>query len=80
MLCIGNSGDWTKQLYDKIKVPCMRQLYVHGPYMTEFSDTAITSSNAIAVASGIGITPTLSLMMNYAGRKRVNIIWGVSTL
>mmetsp|Transcript_9678 Transcript_9678/g.14942 ORF Transcript_9678/g.14942 Transcript_9678/m.14942 type:complete len:528 (+) Transcript_9678:740-2323(+) len=79
MLCIGNSGDWTKQLYDKIKVPCMRQLYVHGPFMTEFSDTAVTTSNAIAVASGIGITPTLSLMMNYAGRKRINIIWGVST-
>jgi len=80
MLCIGASGDWSRQLYDKIKVPCQRQLYVHGPCMTEFSDKAITSSNAIAVASVIGITPTLSLMMNYAGRKRVNIIWGVSTL
>eukprot|EP00984_Skeletonema_dohrnii_P018185 scaffold8428_cov120-Skeletonema_dohrnii-CCMP3373.AAC.1 len=75
MLCIGASGDWTKQLYDKIEVPCLRQLYVHGPYMTEFSDKAITTSNAIAVATGVGITPTLSLMMNYAGRKRINIIW-----
>jgi len=75
MLCIGASGDWTKQLYNKIQAPCLRQLYVHGPLMTEFSDKAITTSNAIAVATGVGITPTLSLMMNYVGRKRINIIW-----
>ena len=78
MICIGASGDWTKKLHDKIKVPCLRQLYVHGPFMTEFSDQAITTSNAIAVASGIGITPTLSLMMRYVGRKRINILWVVS--
>ena len=78
MLCIGASGDWTKKLHEKIKVPCLRQLYVHGPFMTEFSDQAITTANAIAVAAGVGITPTLSLMMNYAARKRINIIWTVS--
>ncbi len=79
MLCINAGGDWTKQLYEKIQTPCFRQLYVHGPFMTEFSDTAVSTSNAIAVASGIGITPTISLIMNYAGRKRINMIWGVST-
>lgn len=80
MLCIGASGDWTRQLCDRIKAPCIRRLYVHGPFMTEFSDTAVTTSNAIAVASGIGVTPTLSLMQNYAGRKRINIIWMVGKL
>ena len=80
MLCIGASGDWSKELHDKIQAPSLRQVYVHGPLMTEFSDKAITTANAIAVASGIGITPTLSLMMRYAGRKRINIIWVVSTL
>mmetsp|Transcript_14399 Transcript_14399/g.21596 ORF Transcript_14399/g.21596 Transcript_14399/m.21596 type:complete len:514 (+) Transcript_14399:3-1544(+) len=75
MLCIGASGDWTKELHDKIKVPSFKSLYVQGPYLSEFSDLAVTTSNAIAVASGIGITPTLSLMLNYAGKKRVNIIW-----
>ena len=78
MLCIGTSGDWTRQLHEKIHMPCYRPLYVHGPYRSEFADTAVTTSNAIAVASGIGITPTLSLMLNYAERKRVNIIWMVS--
>ncbi|KAL7449286.1 hypothetical protein ACHAWC_001359 [Mediolabrus comicus] len=75
MLCIANSGDWTKAMHEKIKVPCFRPLYVLGPYKSQFSDTAITTSNAIAVASGIGITPTLSLVLNYAGKKRINIVW-----
>ena len=75
MLCIGASGDWTKELHEKIKVPGYKSFYALGPYLSEFSDRAVTTSNAIAVASGIGITPTLSLMMNYAGKKRINIIW-----
>lgn len=75
MLCIGASGDWTKELHRKIHVPSYKSLYVLGPYLSEFSDKAVTTSNAIAVASGIGITPTLSLMLNYAGKKRINIIW-----
>lgn len=75
MLCIGASGDWTKELHDKIKVPCFRPMYVVGPFKSEFSDTAVTTSNAIAVASGIGITPTLSLILNYVDKKRVNVVW-----
>ena len=70
MLCIGASGDWTKELHDKIKVPCFRPMYVIGPFKSEFSDTAVTTSNAIAVASGIGITPTLSLILNYVDKKK----------
>ncbi len=77
MLCINAGGHWTQQLYDKIKAPCMRQLYLHGPFMTEFSDTAVKTSNAIAVASGIGITPTLSLMetsQHYLGGEYIVIV------
>ncbi|KAL7550023.1 hypothetical protein ACHAWF_015459 [Thalassiosira exigua] len=75
MLCIGKSGDWTSQMYEKIKHPCFRSIYVIGPFRSEFSDIAVSTSNAVAIASGIGITPTLSLMLTYAGKKRVNIIW-----
>ncbi|KAK1735733.1 NADPH oxidase [Skeletonema marinoi] len=75
MMCIENSGDWTKELHKKIRVPCLRPLYVLGPYKSPFSDAAVTTSNAIAVASGIGITPTLSLVLNYAGKKRINVVW-----
>ncbi|KAL7553601.1 hypothetical protein ACHAWF_016908 [Thalassiosira exigua] len=75
MLCIGNSGDWTSELYDNIKTPCLRSIYAIGPFRSEFSDMAVSTSNAVAIASGIGITPTLSLMLTYAGKKRINIIW-----
>jgi len=75
MLCIGTSGDWTKEMYDKIKAPCLRSVYVLGPFASEFSDKAVSTTNALAIASGIGITPTLSLMHTYAGKKRINIIW-----
>lgn len=68
-------SDWTKELHDKIKVPCLRPMYVIGPFKSEFSDTAVTTSNAIAVASGIGITPTLSMILNYVDKKRVNVVW-----
>ena len=75
MLCIGASGDWTKEMYNKIRAPCNRPVYVLGPFRSEFSDTAVDTRNAIAIASGIGITPTLSLMLSYAKKKRINIIW-----
>lgn len=105
MLCIGASGDWTKKMYDTIKTPCMRSVYIAGPFSSEFSDMAVDTMNAIAIASGIGatrsrlfatdltriamhvvrrahqftcfagITPTLSLMISYAGKKRINVVW-----
>ncbi|KAL7539101.1 hypothetical protein ACHAXR_009022 [Thalassiosira sp. AJA248-18] len=75
MLCIGSSGDWTKAMHDKIKVPCLRSMYIVGPFSSEFSDKAVHTTNAVAIASGIGITPTLSLMLSYVGIKRINIIW-----
>lgn len=75
MVCIGASGDWTKEMYNKIKSPCHRTLFVLGPFASEFSDMALHTINALAIASGIGITPTLSLMLSYAGKKRINIIW-----
>jgi hypothetical protein len=62
-------------LLDKIRKPCHRSIYVLGPYRSEYSDTAVSTSNAIAIASGIGITPTLALMTSYAGKKRINIMW-----
>lgn len=75
MLCIGVNGDWTQEMHDRVTAPCLRSVYVLGPFRSEFSDKAGNTTNALAIASGIGITPTLSLVLNYAGQKRVNIIW-----
>lgn len=74
-LCISVAGDWTKQLYSEIWAPSLKPVYVLGPLRSEFSDVVVSTTNAIAIASGIGITPTLSLMLSYAGKKRVNVIW-----
>lgn len=53
MLCIGTSGDWTEEMYDKIKAPCLRSVYVLGPFASEFSDKAVNTTNALALASGL---------------------------
>ena len=52
MLCIGASGDWTQAMFDKISSPCFKPLYVLGPFSSEFSDHAVNTTNAIAIASG----------------------------
>ena len=52
MVCIGASGDWTKEMYNKIKSPCHRTLFVLGPFASEFSDMALHTINALAIASG----------------------------
>jgi hypothetical protein len=102
MICIGSNGDWTKDIYNKIRSPCHRSVFVLGPLASEFSDMAVNTTNAIAIASGwwnlfvralvwsckhltpelllylypgIGITPTISLVNSYAGKKRINVIW-----
>ena len=75
MLCIDVVGDWTKEMHEQIRAPCNRLVYIRGPFRSEFSDTVMDTRNAIAIASGIGITPTLSLMLSHAKNKRINIIW-----
>ena len=74
-LCIGNAGDWTKRLHDEIDAPAIKPAYFCGPFESEFSEVAIDATHCIAVASGIGITPTLSLIQRYKEIKRVNVIW-----
>ena len=74
-LCIGKAGDWTKRLHDEIVAPSIKTAYLYGPFESEFSDVAMDATHCVAVASGIGITPTLSLVQRYQEIKRVNVIW-----
>ena len=73
-ICMSMHGDWTKALHDVVKVPTTRPVFVAGPYASPFA-TALNYDNLILVASGIGITPALSIMRNPKGTKRVNLIW-----
>ena len=75
MICIGVVGDWTEELYKKVQRPTIKPLNVLGPFRSEFADCTVGTTKTIAVASGIGITPTLSLMQTYVDTKRVNIVW-----
>ena len=58
-----------------LAIACYRSIFVLGPFASEFSDKAVNTVNAIALASGIGITPVLSLMLSYVGKKKINLIW-----
>lgn len=48
---------------------------VFAPTLFNLLLCVVSASNCIAVASGIGITPTMSLVQRYNKKKRINMIW-----
>jgi predicted ferric reductase len=54
-------GDWTKAVHAELAKPSARPGWVYGPFPSPFS-TAGNYDNLIAIASGIGITPSISTM------------------
>ena len=54
--------------------PSNKPGWVYGPFPSPFS-TASNHENIIAVASGIGITPTLGTVKLLAGSRKVNVVW-----
>lgn len=73
-VCMCMHGDWTKALHDKVKVPTTRPVFIAGPFGSPYA-TANKYDNLILVASGIGITPALSIIAAHKEAKRVNLIW-----
>ena len=67
-------GDWTKSLHAHVQEPTRRPAWISGPFASPYS-TAGEYDNLILVASGIGITPALSLITTYKEKRRVNLIW-----
>ena len=76
-ICIHGCGDWTKALMKEVTTPAHKPAYVVGPYTSPFSSPAMDCENLIAVASGIGVTPAISLVKRYSQEtlRRVNLIW-----
>lgn len=75
-ICISKCGDWTESLIQEITIPTHRPAFVMGPFLSPFSSPAMDSENLVAVASGIGVTPVLSLLKKYAvTTRRLNLIW-----
>jgi len=75
-LCISKCGDWTTKLMDTKATPTHKPAFVVGPFLSPFSSPAMDSENLIAVASGIGVTPAISLIKQYSNtHRRLNLIW-----
>eukprot|EP00929_Paragymnodinium_shiwhaense_P114881 TRINITY_DN8342_c0_g2_i1.p1 TRINITY_DN8342_c0_g2~~TRINITY_DN8342_c0_g2_i1.p1 ORF type:complete len:491 (-),score=28.31 TRINITY_DN8342_c0_g2_i1:137-1609(-) len=73
-ICIASVGDWTRRLHKTLGRPTSRPAWLAGPYGTPFAG-AVAVDNAIAVASGIGITPALSLLRALSGSRTINLVW-----
>ena len=75
-LCIDRAGDWTTRLMDAVTNPTHKPAFVVGPFLSPFSSPAMDSENLLAVASGIGVTPAISLIRQYSHTsRRLNLVW-----
>ncbi|XRB00832.1 FAD-binding FR-type domain-containing protein [Pycnococcus provasolii] len=76
-VCIAVAGDWTKKLHDALDRPTVRHAWIAGPYASPYG-TAIKYDNLLCVASGIGITPAISIITTHGSGsmdRRVHLIW-----
>ena len=73
-VCMAVVGDWTKAVYQALSKPTSRPGWLYGPFPSPFS-TAIGYDNLICVASGIGITPSISSIVHLAETRVVHLIW-----
>jgi hypothetical protein len=75
-ICIHKCGDWTGKLMKAITTPSHKPAFVVGPFLSPFSSPAMDSENLVAVASGIGVTPAISLIKQYSSTsRRLNLVW-----
>ena len=54
----------------------VRPIYIMGPFSSPYNN-ADAYDNQIMVASGIGITPALSIIRAHKDSRRTNLIWAV---
>jgi ferric-chelate reductase len=67
-------GDWTSQVHDTLQRETVRPAWVQGPFPSPYNN-ADAYDNQILVASGIGITPALSVIRAHKETRRINLIW-----
>ena len=73
-VCMNVNGDWTKELHDSVHLPTTRPVWIAGPFASPYA-TAIKYDNLIVVASGIGITPAMSIITTHKETRRINLVW-----
>lgn len=69
-------GDWTRKVHQYLQRDTVRPAWVQGPFPTPYL-SAEDYDNQILVASGIGITPALSVIRAHKESRRTNLIWAV---
>lgn len=69
-------GDWTEAVHRALQRNTARPVWVQGPFVSPFY-SAETYDNQILIASGIGITPALSVIQAHRESRRINLIWVV---
>jgi len=74
-VCMSKVGDWTNELHAVVQKPTSRPAWVSGPFASPFA-TAVQFDNLVLVASGIGITPAMSIITTFQqSGRRTNLIW-----
>lgn len=73
---IQKTGDWTSKVHRILQRDTVRPAWIHGPFPSPY-DNAIEYDNQILVASGIGITPALSVIRAHKSSRKINLIWAV---
>ena len=74
---MARGGDWTEALHDAVSArPTTRPVWVYGPLLSPYA-TSFKTDNVVCVASGIGITPALSVFAQQreTSEQRVHLIW-----
>ena len=71
-----NTGNWTNAVHEALQRNTVRPVWVCGPFTSPYGQAKFFD-NQILVASGIGITPALSVIQSNAQKqsRRINLIW-----
>jgi hypothetical protein len=73
---IQKAGDWTTHVHMTLQRETVRPAWIQGPFPSPYNN-ADAYDNQILVASGIGITPALSVIQAHKESRRINLIWAV---
>ena len=69
-------GDWTFKVHKLCQRDTVRPCWVQGPYPSPYNQ-AEQYDHQVLVASGIGITPALSVIRAHKDTRQINLIWSV---
>ena len=72
------NGDWTTQVYKTLQErDTNRPIWLQGPYPSPYNH-AVSYDAQLLVASGIGVTPALSVIRAHKDTsRRINLVWTV---